>query len=161
MKDGPPLVLSIACVAIAACANQTTFHIKPADARVYVNGEPCGQIPCVYHSRYGFPDRIRVQIEKEGYQSAEFFLDTEPPLLSYFLEVVGSYLFHTYPEEYRFELRPVAAGPPAAKPAAGARLAVCVATTGPTSRTGGMLHLERRRGRFRLGQAPSPAKLPR
>ena len=103
----------VVCLLFAACANQTTFRITPNDARVYLNGEPCGQAPCVLHSRYGFPDRIRVQVEKEGYQSAEFFLDTQPPLPSYLLYVVGSYIFHTYPEECRFKLKPMAAAPPA------------------------------------------------
>ena len=98
------------CAAAAACANQTTFHTVPSGARVYINGEPCGTSPCVLHTRYGFPDRIRVQIEKPGFQDAEFFLDTQPPVASYFLYVVGSYVFHTYPEEYRFKLKPVAPG---------------------------------------------------
>ena len=108
--------LFVACLLGAACANQTTFHVTPNDARVYLNGEPCGQAPCVLHSRYGFPDRIRVQIEKEGYQSAEFFLDTQPPLLSYVPYVFTSYIFHTYPEDYRFKLKPLAAPPSAPAP---------------------------------------------
>ena len=106
-----------------ACANTTTFQTNPRGARIYINGEPCGESPCKYDTRYGFPDRIRVQIEKEGYEPAEFFLDTEPPIATYALLGFGSYLFHTFDEEYRFDLRPapgqvkapvVVATPPAA-----------------------------------------------
>jgi hypothetical protein len=68
-----------------ACANTTTFYTNPRGARVYVNGEPCGESPCKYDTRYGFPDRIRVQIEKQGYERAEFFLDTVPPIATYAL----------------------------------------------------------------------------
>lgn len=89
-----------------ACANTTTFQTNPRGARIYVNGEPCGESPCKYDTRYGFPDRIRVQIEKEGYEPAEFFLDTVPPIATYALFGFGSYLFHTFDEEYRFDLRP-------------------------------------------------------
>jgi hypothetical protein len=103
-----------------ACANTTTFQTNPPGARIYVNGEPCGQSPCKYDTRYGFPDRIRVQIQKEGYEPAEFFLDTEPPIATYALFGFGSYLFHTFDEEYRFDLRPTPgeAKQPTAVPAA-------------------------------------------
>jgi|GEM_PF-485174 len=101
-----------------ACANTTTFQTNPPGARIYVNGEPCGESPCKYDTRYGFPDRIRVQIEKQGYEPAEFFLDTEPPIATYALFGFGSYLFHTFDEEYRFTLRPAPgkANQPRAKP---------------------------------------------
>jgi hypothetical protein len=112
-----------------ACANTTTFYTNPRGARVYVNGEPCGESPCKYDTRYGFPDRIRVQIEKEGYEPAEFFLDTVPPIATYALFGFGSYLFHTFDEEYRFDLRPVPGKPepPATVPVA-APMAKPVAT---------------------------------
>jgi hypothetical protein len=77
------------------------------------------RLPCTYHTRYGFPNRIRVQIEQPSYERAEFFLDTEPPLASYLLLGFGSYLFHTFNEEYRFTLKKVAGAPPA-PPAGGA-----------------------------------------
>jgi hypothetical protein len=103
-----------------ACANTTTFYTNPRGARVYVNGEPCGESPCKYDTRYGFPDRIRVQIEKQGYERAEFFLDTVPPIATYALFGFGSYLFHTFDEEYRFDLRPAPGkpNPPVAAPVA-------------------------------------------
>jgi hypothetical protein len=106
-----------------ACANTTTFHTNPRGARIYVNGEPCGESPCKYDTRYGFPDRIRVQIEKSGYEPAEFFLDTVPPIATYALFGFGSYLFHTFDEEYRFDLRPAPdrATPPAVAPATTAK----------------------------------------
>jgi hypothetical protein len=110
-----------------ACANTSTFQTNPRGARVYVNGEPCGESPCKYDTRYGFPDRIRVQIEKEGYRPEEFFLDTEPPIATYALFGFGSYLFHTFDEEYRFDLRPA---PGEAKPAVAVPVAV-VATASP------------------------------
>jgi hypothetical protein len=88
------------------CANQTTFHTSPRGARVFINGELCGQSPCVYNKRYGFPTHIRVQLFKEGYQPRELFLDSEPPVASYLLFGFGSYLFHTFDEEYRFTLKP-------------------------------------------------------
>jgi hypothetical protein len=91
------------------CANQTTFHTVPLGAKVYVNGALCGSSPCVYHTRYGFPDRIRIELKKEGYQSADFYLDTEPPQISYLLLGFGSYLFHTFSQEYRFQLKPLPA----------------------------------------------------
>lgn len=94
-------------LAALGCANQTTFHTAPLGAQVYINGALCGQSPCVYHTRYGFPDRIHLELKKPGYQTADFYLDTEPPQISYLLLGFGSYLFHTFLEEYRFELRPL------------------------------------------------------
>lgn len=96
-------------VLAAGCANQTTFHTTPLGARIYVNGVLCGDSPCVYHTRYGFPDRIHLQLRKDGYQSADFYLDSEPPQVSYLLLGFGSYLFHTFASEYRFNLNPLPA----------------------------------------------------
>jgi hypothetical protein len=96
-------------VANSACASQTTFHTVPLGARVQINGALCGESPCVYHTRYGFPDRIHVQLEKDNFESADFYLDTEAPSISYLLLGFGSYLFHTYAQEYRFQLKPKAA----------------------------------------------------
>jgi hypothetical protein len=96
-------------VAISACASQTTFHTVPLGARVQINGALCGESPCVYHTRYGFPDRIHVQLDKDDFESADFYLDTEAPSISYLLLGFGSYLFHTYAQEYRFQLKPKAA----------------------------------------------------
>jgi hypothetical protein len=98
------------------CANQTTFHTVPLGAKVYVNGALCGSSPCVYHTRYGFPDRIRVELKKEGYQPADFYLDTEPPQISYLLLGFGSYLFHTFSQEYRFQLKPLTELTPSVAP---------------------------------------------
>jgi hypothetical protein len=77
-------------------------------AKVRINGALCGESPCVYHTRYGFPDRIHVQLDKEGFAPADFYLDTEPPLISYLLLGFGSYLFHTFAQEYRFHLKSTA-----------------------------------------------------
>jgi hypothetical protein len=110
---------SLSCALVTfttlGCANQTTFHTAPLGARVYVNGALCGDSPCVYHTRYGFPDRIHVELQKEGYEPADFYLDTEPPQISYLLLGFGSYLFHTFSQEYRFQLKPL---PSVAVPAA-------------------------------------------
>jgi hypothetical protein len=110
-------VTMVVAASALSCANTTTFHTNPRGAHIYVNGEPCGESPCKYDTRYGFPDRIRVQIEKQGYEPAEFFLDTVPPIATYALLGFGSYLFHTFDEEYRFDLRPAPgqAQPPLAK----------------------------------------------
>ena len=75
-QDAPGLrVLKLAAVlcacgvvAISACASQTTFHTVPLGARVQINGALCGESPCVYHTRYGFPDRIHVQLEKDNFE---------------------------------------------------------------------------------------------
>ena len=91
-------------VTFVGCASTTTVHTKPAGADVYINGQRCGVSPCVYHTRYGFPDRMRVQLHKDGYEEAEFFIDTEAPVASYLLYGFGSYVFHSFDEEYRFEL---------------------------------------------------------
>lgn len=107
-----PALLALAA-ALGGCANTTTFHTTPRGAKVYVNGELCGDAPCTYHTRYGFPTRIRVQLEHPGHEPAEFFLDSEPPLASFLLLGFGSYFFHTFDEEYRFTLRPRPAPPPA------------------------------------------------
>jgi hypothetical protein len=116
MRPRVGAVLLLAALAAGACGNTTVFHTVPRGAKVYVNGEPCGESPCTYHTRYGFPNRVRVQILHPGYQPAEFFLDTEPPLASYLLFLVGSYFFHTFDEEYRFTLQPLGAPPPPAGP---------------------------------------------
>jgi hypothetical protein len=111
------LLVALGAAAGAGCANTTVFHTEPRGARVYVNGEPCGDSPCTYHSRYGFPNRVRVQILHPGHRPAEFFLDTEPPLASYLLFGFGAYFFHTFDEEYRFKLQPASGPPPAPLPA--------------------------------------------
>jgi PEGA domain len=112
-----PAMLLVAAIAAAGCGNTTMFHTTPRGAKVYLNGEPCGESPCAYYTRYGFPDRVRVQILHPGYQPAEFFLDTEPPLASYLLFGFGSYFFHTFDEEYRFDLQPLLALPAPPPPA--------------------------------------------
>lgn len=94
-------------VLVMGCANQTTFLTTPLGAKIYVNGVLCGDSPCVYHTRYGFPDRIHLQLRKEGHRSADFYLDSEPPQASYLLLGFGSYLFHTFASEYRFTLDPL------------------------------------------------------
>jgi hypothetical protein len=111
-------VLRLLFIGLAlGCANQTTFHTTPLGARIYVNGVLCGDSPCVYHSRYGFPDRLHLQLRKDGYRSADFYLDSEPPQASYLLLGFGSYLFHTFASEYRFNLDPLpATSPPPAQP---------------------------------------------
>ncbi len=91
---------------LGGCASTSTIHTEPVGAEVFINGERCGTSPCIHHTRYGFPDRMRVQLEKPGYETAEFFVDTEAPIGSYALFVVGSYIFHTFDEEYHFRLKP-------------------------------------------------------
>jgi hypothetical protein len=103
-----PLSLTL----VLGCANQTTFHTTPLGAEIYVNGVLCGDSPCVYHTRYGFPDRIHLQLRMAGYRSADFYLDSEPPQASYLLLGFGSYLFHTFASEYRFTLDPLPPVPP-------------------------------------------------
>ncbi len=93
------------CV-IYGCATTTTLHTNSPDAEIFINGKRCNVSPCIYHSRYGFPDRIRIQIRAEGFKPAEFFIDTEAPLPSYLLWGVGSYVFHAFSTEYSFELYP-------------------------------------------------------
>jgi len=118
-------------VANSACASQTTFHTVPLGARVQINGALCGESPCVYHTRYGFPDRIHVQLEKDDFESADFYLDTEAPSISYLLLGFGSYLFHTYAQEYRFQLKPKAAT--GASPSAAASESTTSLPTVPSS----------------------------
>lgn len=88
----------------SACATTSTIHTDPSGAEVFINGQRCGESPCIYHSRYGFPERMRVQIRHPGHRSLEFFVDTEAPLASYALLGFGSYIFHTFDKEYRFRL---------------------------------------------------------
>ncbi len=102
------VLLAICLVlALAACESTSTIHTLPLGAEVFINGQRCGVSPCIYHDRYGFPDRMRVQIRAPGYQSAEFFVDTEPQLASFLLWGVGSYFFHSFAKEYRFTLAPL------------------------------------------------------
>ncbi len=93
-------------IVISGCATTTTFHTDPSEVEIFINGKRCNAAPCIYHSRYGFPDRIRVQIFADGYKPAEFFIDTEAPLPSYLLWGVGSYVFHAFSSEYYFALYP-------------------------------------------------------
>ena len=107
------LAALLAVASMAACASTTTIHSEPKGAQVYINGRSCGEAPCIYHTRYGFPDRMRVQIIKDGYEPVEVFVDTSAPLGSYLLYMFGSYVFHTFDEEYRFALTPLPAKPQA------------------------------------------------
>ena len=92
---------------LVACASTSTIHTKPRGAEVFINGQRCGVSPCIYHDRYGFPDRMRVQIRSPGYDSAEFFVDSEAPPASFLLWGFGSYIFHSFSKEYRFTLEPL------------------------------------------------------
>lgn len=89
---------------LLACASTSTIHTQPLGAEVHINGQRCGVSPCIHHERHGFPDRMRVQIRSPGYKSAEFFVDTEPPVASFLLYGFGSYFLHAFAKEYRFEL---------------------------------------------------------
>jgi len=92
---------------LLACATTSTIHTQPIGAEVHINGQRCGVSPCIHHERYGFPDRMRVQIRSPGYEVAEFFVDTQPPVASFLLYGFGSYIFHSFSKEYRFALKPL------------------------------------------------------
>ena len=91
---------------LMACATTSTIHTQPLGAEVYINGQRCGVSPCIHHQRYGFPDRMRVQIRNPGYKSVEFFVDSQAPVASYALYGFGSYFLHGFAKEYRFSLEP-------------------------------------------------------
>ena len=91
---------------LIACATTSTIHTQPLGAEVHINGQRCGVSPCIHHERYGFPDRMRVQIRSPGYKSVEFFVDSQAPVASYALYGFGSYFLHGFAKEYRFSLEP-------------------------------------------------------
>jgi hypothetical protein len=108
---------SIACLTLtsavaSACSTTTTFHTRPAGAKLYIDGDECGVTPCVYHHESSVPRRHRIQIVKEGFRTYDFVVDREMSVLwgillplTYGLSTLWAFRLD---DTYHFNLEPVA-----------------------------------------------------
>jgi hypothetical protein len=68
-------VCLIGCLT-AGCTRVTWIHSTPPGALVRINNEEVGHTPVAYKSKRGLPKRFRIQVEKEGFKPADFYLDS-------------------------------------------------------------------------------------
>ena len=62
---------------LSACATVTKVQTNPIGAKLYVNGEYVGETPAIYHSERDLGRRYRFQLQKEGYEPLDFYVDSQ------------------------------------------------------------------------------------
>lgn len=85
-----------------------TFTTAPAGARVFVNGVEVCTTPCNWNEGDGLSHRFHLQIRKEGFKEADFYLDKE---LHYFSNTF-SVAAYRMPRQVFLTLEPLPGGPP-------------------------------------------------
>jgi hypothetical protein len=112
------LLVALALVATFGCATTTRLHTHPEGATVYINGLLVGQTPLAYTNEAGLPRRYHLEIDKEGYESLDFYVDTRLSWLWGFVGLVtvvpyfwawslrGDYVFHLEPKGEGLEVLP-------------------------------------------------------
>ena len=68
-------LLALVLVPLAACSATSRFHTEPKGAKLFINGDYIGETPVVYDDSYGLPSRIQVEIQKEGYDDLDMYMD--------------------------------------------------------------------------------------
>jgi hypothetical protein len=109
------MALLAASAMATGCATTTRFNSSPEGAAVYLDGERIGTTPVVHYDRGSLPQRHRIQLELEGYETEEFYIDRELALVYSLLVVpatfgVGALWGWWMPDRYMFTLREVGAG---------------------------------------------------
>jgi len=105
-----------------ACSSTTTrIKTKPSGAKIYIDGELVGKSPTVYFGKTSGGRRYHVQLEKEGYEDVDLYIDNTlrwwSPLTLLFPYGGGLYLYlagWSLAGEYQFNLRALSAIEPAA-----------------------------------------------
>ncbi|MBI3184262.1 MAG: PEGA domain-containing protein [Myxococcales bacterium] len=130
MKPLRATIAAITALAVssAGCTTITTIRTNPDKASVYLNGQKLGETPVQYNSKSGLPTRYRVQLQKEGYRTEEFYVDTPinvawavllgwmvVPLL-WAWEMDSQYNFNLRPDERPAPALPPPPPPPAMEP---------------------------------------------
>ena len=69
------IMLAFTLSMVTACTTASRFHTKPNGAKLYINGDYIGETPVVYTDQRGQPERLHIQIRKEGYKELDFYLD--------------------------------------------------------------------------------------
>jgi hypothetical protein len=95
---------------LSACTKASLILTRPSGAKVYINGAYKGITPLTYHSSQGLPDRFAIKVEREGFQSIEFYIDKSPSLLPLLLTPLYgiSILFNSALEgQYKIDLMPL------------------------------------------------------
>ena len=105
-----------------ACTSSTTrIKTEPSGAKVYIDGELVGKSPTVYFGKNSSGRRYHIQLQKEGYEEADFYLDNRlnwwAPSSFLFYAVGGLYMGlagWSLADEYQFNLRALPSIEPAA-----------------------------------------------
>ena len=106
----------------AACSSVTTrIKTEPSGAKVYIDGELVGKSPTVYFSKGSSGRRYHIQLEKEGYEEVDLYLDNRlnwwAPSSLIFYGFGGLYMGlagWSLAGEYQFNLRALSSVEPAA-----------------------------------------------
>ena len=95
---------------LSACTKSSRILTRPAGANIYINGTYEGKTPLTYESSRGLPDRFVIKVEKEGFQTLEFYIDKSPSALSMLLTPIYgiSLLFSSeLATKYKIDLMPL------------------------------------------------------
>ena len=69
------IVLCLTFIGVACSSTATRIKTEPSGAKIYINGELVGKSPTVYFGKASGGRRYHVQIEKQGYEDLDFYLD--------------------------------------------------------------------------------------
>ena len=61
---------------VGGCTRVTWIHSTPPGALVRINNEEVGRTPVAYESTRGLPKRFRIHLEKSGFESSDFYIDS-------------------------------------------------------------------------------------
>jgi len=70
-------LLALGLVQLTGCSTATRFHSSPLGAKLYINGDYVGETPVVYDDAHSLPERLHIQIRKDGYEELDMYLDKQ------------------------------------------------------------------------------------
>lgn len=70
-------LLALGLVQLTGCSTASRFHSTPMGAKLFINGDYIGETPIVYDDAYSLPKRLHVQLQKDGYEELDMYLDKQ------------------------------------------------------------------------------------
>jgi len=106
-------LLALVLVPLAACSATSRFHTEPKGAKLFINGDYIGETPVVYDDSYGLPSRMHVEIQKEGYDDLDMYMDKTmayqamPTFIFPYSSTIAVFWAYRYASDYRINLTPL------------------------------------------------------
>jgi hypothetical protein len=100
----------VTAVALTGCASTTVIRSSPSGATVYVENERVGVTPCEYSDRRSSFSRVKVRLEKEGYEPLTTLMHRTGSLniaaLWFAALIFPLFWMSGYPEQHHYVLQP-------------------------------------------------------